>query len=409
MMDQFGEYLDGITAGRELKEKTKNYVNNALANPVRRTKKQAVKGNIKKRRLAVGFVAFAACMTVAVSGYAYYNNAVSYLSVDINPSVELGINAFDRVVSVEGVNQDGMDLIEGYQLKNLSVKDAVCALVQQAAEQNYIAKNGSTVIAVTAQSQNRERAEILQNQGETGVNLALREKNRTAVVYKDCSDLTLRTEAKELGISPGKLKLIKALQQMDPTITVEQLKDAKMTDIFLKAEEIFQANSGLQNQAAEITAFLQKIQTAVSPMQANMGSEQMNQNQVQPQTQNQNGQQTQNQTQAPMSGNTQSGQNSIQNQNDGGNSGQGQNGDVTQMQDQAQDQDQDQIQDQIQDQTQDQTQAQDGTGSQTCDPQPSASGTQAQNGSQSGTESQIDTGSQQQGQNDGGDSGKKGN
>ena len=406
MIDQFSEYLDGIKAGSELKEKTKKFVIDALSNPMQRAEKQPSRGNIKKRRLAAAFVAFGACMTVAISGYAYYNYPTDYISLDINPSVELGINAFDRVISVEGVNQDGTALVLDYEFKNLSVEDAVCTLVQQAAEQNYIAENGSTVIAVTAQSQKTERAEMLQNQGENGVNLALREENKSAVLYKDCSDLSLRSEAKELGVSPGKLKIIKTVQQMDPTITAEQLKDATITDILIKADELIRANSGEQTQTAGMAAFMQKIQTAVSLMQANMGLEQMNQNQVQTQSQNQNSQQSQNQSQAQSTEEAQSGQNAGQQQQNAGGetaAGQGQNGDMTQTQDQTQDQ----THDQTQDQTQDRTQAQDGTGSQTCDPQPSASGTQAQNGSQSGTESQAGTGSQQQGQNTGGDTGKK--
>ncbi len=337
MTDQFRDYMDGIKAGDELKEKTKNLIMNTLANTVPVATRQETRRNTKKTRLAVGFAAMAACMTIAVSGYAYYNTPTGYISLDINPSVELGINAYDRVVSAADANQDGAGLLEKYQLKNMPVEEAICDLVREAATQEYIAQDGSTVIAVTALSQDSTRAQSLQDMGETGVNNALREENSAAVVYKDSAGLELRTEAQKLGISPGKLKLIQFLQTMDPAITVDQYKDAKITEIILKAQELIQANTGVQSQSSELGAFCERVQAAVSLMQANMGAEQMLQNQVRTQTQNQAGQQSQS-SQGQSSGSGQSGQG--QNQYAGGSSGQGQNGAMTQDQTQSQNRDQ---------------------------------------------------------------------
>jgi hypothetical protein len=63
-------------------------------------------------------------------------------------------------------------------------------------------------------------------------------KNIASVTYKDCSDLSLRTEAKEEGISPGKLKLIKAMQQLNPDITVDEYKEAKVSEIITEADDL---------------------------------------------------------------------------------------------------------------------------------------------------------------------------
>lgn len=139
-------------------------------------------------------------------------------------------------------------------------------------------------------------------------------------------------------------------------------------------------------QSAEMKAFCEKVQAAVSLMQANMGSGQMLRNQVQ--TQNQPGRQPQSQTQAQSTGNGQPGQEQCQ--NTAGSSGQGPNGDMMQTQEQSsgngrsglnsQEQNQNSaggyVQGQngdvtrTQDQTQDQTQ--DRTTDQTCATQPPA-------------------------------------
>gem|GEM_PF-6892775 len=67
-------------------------------------------------------------------------------------------------------------------------------------------------------------------------------KNIQAIVYANCSNLELRTEAKELGISPGKYKLIAILCELDPSISPEDCRDMKITDIIVKANEIISEN-----------------------------------------------------------------------------------------------------------------------------------------------------------------------
>jgi hypothetical protein len=45
---------------------------------------------------------------LAVGGYAFYNTPINYVSFDVNPSVELGLNFFDKVVSCEACNEEGI-------------------------------------------------------------------------------------------------------------------------------------------------------------------------------------------------------------------------------------------------------------------------------------------------------------
>lgn len=188
---------------------------------------------------------------LSMGGYAYYKTPVNFISVDINPSVELGVNAFDKVVSVDAVNADGETILEGQDLKNIKVDEAIVKIIEAADEKDYIADDGTTVVSITAESDDPEKAEELQNIGEEVVNEVTEEKEIPVILYKDCSDLSLRTEAKGLGISPGKFKLMKNVQALDPTITIEQLKDMKVSDIMLKAKELFDKNPELTDEDSE--------------------------------------------------------------------------------------------------------------------------------------------------------------
>mgnify|MGYP006964182038 CR=1 FL=1 len=50
----------------------------------------------------------AACLLLLfLGGRQFYFIPTVKISIDINPSMELGVNRFDRIVSVEGYNDDG--------------------------------------------------------------------------------------------------------------------------------------------------------------------------------------------------------------------------------------------------------------------------------------------------------------
>ncbi len=245
-MDSFKSYMDKVKAEDALKERTKKYVSERLyGNP----EISAVTAGLKiiKRRTysmkKIISIAAAAVICIGLAGgaFAYYNTPVSYLSVDINPSLELGINGIGKVVKTEAFNEDGQKILESAAVKNRSVKEAVSELIRTASEKGYIAADGSTVVSVTAESKDSEAAEKLRKEGEDGVSEAMKAKNLPAVVYANSSDLAMRSEAKALGISPGKYKVIKIMQSLDPTLKASDYKDAKMTDLIVKADELLDA------------------------------------------------------------------------------------------------------------------------------------------------------------------------
>ncbi len=291
-MDSFSEYMNRITAEKGLKDNTKAFVKAALANRTQQNTNAnsgtlfvKEKSTMKKLFFAVSSVA--ACAILGVSGYAYYNMPVNYISLDINPSVELGINAFNTIVSTEGYNDDGNLLLKEKKLTNLSLEKAIGELVQEAAKKGFIADDGSTVIAVTAESNNEKTAAKLQSTSSEGVNLALATKNLAAIVYADCSSLELRTKAKEMGISPGKYKLIEILQTLEPGITADQYKNAKITDIMTKANSLITSGATGKNQSEEFDKALKMMISAAQKVQATKGNAEKEKNINGAQNQNQ--------------------------------------------------------------------------------------------------------------------------
>lgn len=289
-----------VKAEEELKTKTEAFVRTALSSTEIQKEAADSGSEFRRKRFAsnkflTAAAAVAACLVLVLGGNAYYHTPVNYLCLDINPSIEFGINAFGRVVSTQAYNEDGLGLLESDKYTNLSVEDAVDALVRNAVKQGFVAVDGSTVISVTSESSRNKTASELQRGGESGANSALSADGISAVVYSDCIDLQLREQAQDLGISPGKLRLVSILQTLDPGITIDDYKNAKITDIITKANELLtQSGNGWENGSdAEI---LENIRSAAQQVQAAYANAEREQNRNGPQTQSQgSGEQEQNQ------------------------------------------------------------------------------------------------------------------
>src|SRR5665647_1597296 len=62
------------------------------------------RSNYKK----IAAYAAAACFILVVgAGFLTYYTPSTYVSFDVNPSIEYTVNMYDRVISVKGVNDDG--------------------------------------------------------------------------------------------------------------------------------------------------------------------------------------------------------------------------------------------------------------------------------------------------------------
>ncbi|AGK98550.1 anti-sigma-I factor RsgI family protein [Clostridium pasteurianum] len=250
MITRFKSALDQIKVEDALISKTEVYLKDSLTKNRNSKINEFIKWRLVplKKKLAIATCCLVVLLTLGVGSgvYSYYQTPVSYLSLDINPSVELGINTFGRVVKAEGYNNDGKNILNGINVKGSDITTAVDTLVTSAVKNGYIAKDGSTVISFTSETDDKNTATNLETEAETGANEALTTSGEKAEVLKDNVALARRDEARKLGITPGKLNLIQKLQKVDPTATVDQYKDAKVKDI-MKAIQNNTDNGAVNN------------------------------------------------------------------------------------------------------------------------------------------------------------------
>ena len=83
--------------------------------------------------------ALAACLALAFAGFGgfAYAQPTTYVGIDVNPSIELGVNRFGIVVRVEALNGDGESLLDAVSLTGRGYADALSLLTQSDAFSPY--------------------------------------------------------------------------------------------------------------------------------------------------------------------------------------------------------------------------------------------------------------------------------
>lgn len=182
---------------------------------------------INVRRLAT----MAACLILVlfsgVFSYNLYFTETAYIDLDINPSLELTINRFDRVIGVEAYNTDAEALLSSLNLRHKNVDSAIDEIIAAAAQTGALEREG--LVSVTVQSLSGDEAQLLESV-QAGVSTSVSHHGSAAVdVFSVDSDT--RTAAHDLHISPAKYLAILELQAVDPSATIEECSDHSIGEI----------------------------------------------------------------------------------------------------------------------------------------------------------------------------------
>ena len=200
-------------------------------------KARAVRPNSIWLRIGVA-AACVACVLgmTGVGAYAYYT-PTSYVSLDVNPSIEYSLNVFDRVLSVKGVNDDGENILEDIgqiKIKNESIDKAIRETVNAIAQLGYFPKDSEGGVVIAVSDKNTDKAEKLSEKlKETVEEIADEEKLDVEVESMAVGEARVQ-EAKSLGVTPGKLNLVEKLQKSSENaddINIEEWLNKPVKDI----------------------------------------------------------------------------------------------------------------------------------------------------------------------------------
>ncbi|MBP1966769.1 anti-sigma-I factor RsgI family protein [Paenibacillus aceris] len=167
------------------------------------------------------------------------DQVVAYVTIDINPSIEIGIDNKEIVQDLNGLNSDGVELISTLQYKGKSLEDVTSDILDRA-EQGALAKGegdiiiSSTVVEQKAAVNDEAIATKLKNQVSKHIEQAHPEQVKNYEVTAFAAPQEVRQEAKASGVSAGKYAIY--LNAVDNGVKVS-LDDIKSVSIHQLAKE----------------------------------------------------------------------------------------------------------------------------------------------------------------------------
>lgn len=209
------EAFDQIHADDHLKESTKAFVAQEMA---KRQKK-----HLSFQWRAV--YAVAACLVVCfavIGGYRLYFTPTSIISIDVNPSIELNVNRFDKVIGVQGYNEDGVDFAESLDVLYMDYTQAVDEILESDTITQCLAKDEFLSVGVVEINEAQGKA-ILEYVSQCTAH------QENAYCYGVNSEEV--SQAHSLGLSYGKYTVYLEIQAYTTQLTPEQANQMTMREL----------------------------------------------------------------------------------------------------------------------------------------------------------------------------------
>lgn len=219
-----------------MQDKVKNAFDTVRADPALKSKALDVVLRHSPRRSvpARRWVPAMACLLVvvlALGGCGVYFTPTSVISVDVNPSVELSVNRFHRVISANGCNADGETLLDGLSLRFLDYREALRTILAADAVTHSLSEGEVLSISVADADEARQTA-MLSEIAQTTVD----EEN----AYCFPSQLQDVEEAHHLGLSCGRYRVFSQIQALEPSFDPQdaaQMTMAQLRDLLAQLTE----------------------------------------------------------------------------------------------------------------------------------------------------------------------------
>ena len=215
MNNAFRELFGPIRAEEDLKVRVRVFL-------AERTR--GYTGTETRKRKYPAYAAACACLLLALLGGRWlYFTPTAAISIDINPSLELSVNRFDRVIAVTGFNEDGRRLSGALDVKYKNYAQAVEQILHHDSVTALLSV-GEVMAITVAGPDGRQSAKLL-----SGVEMCTADQNNT---YCYLARPEEAAAAHEAGLSCGKYRAFLELRLLDPDITPEAAQGMTMREIW---------------------------------------------------------------------------------------------------------------------------------------------------------------------------------
>lgn len=232
LSDRLRNAFDCIRAEEKLKKDTLVFLQGAAQ------RRKAMRTGVIFKGMAAVFIALA--LVSGIFTYNLYLTPHSYVDMDVNPSVGLTINRFERVIEVYAYNTDGEGIIAHLALKHQHYEAALTAFLEAVNEGGYMRNN--TLVTVTLQTDDSvKEAKMLGDiQSEVSIFMSAHHGAVQADVFPVSGET--RHHACEWDVSPAKYIAIQDVLAFDPSASVESCKHHSINELREMTQKITESH-----------------------------------------------------------------------------------------------------------------------------------------------------------------------
>lgn len=183
----------------------------------------------RRYRMATGLLS----LVLLLSGMGIWFFPSASISVDINPSIELKVNALDRVIALEGRNSDGMAIIKDLDVTGMTYDDAMQRILLSQGMEPYLERNSTITITVAGGGSDTHAEQMLSRVLCRAYHIAQEEN----ILYCQVDWQTVRA-ARDVNLCIPRYLAWQNLLENDPTITPEDVRQLPKETIRVLAQTI---------------------------------------------------------------------------------------------------------------------------------------------------------------------------
>lgn len=166
--------------------------------------------------------------------------AIAFVSVDINPSIEIGVDDELKAISLIGLNAEGEQLIHHLdRWRHLALSEVTFLVIQQAKEEGYL-QDRQEVLVVTSFIEEEDETKYTPYVDQAIQELEERfatedsetvDRDEMVRIHSLKASSQTREEAKQQGISAGKYSIYLGIKEFGIDLDLEQFKGMSISDL----------------------------------------------------------------------------------------------------------------------------------------------------------------------------------
>lgn len=172
------------------------------------------------------FMVAASLLIFILAGQLYLGQtppAAAYLTIDINPSVELAISVDRKVVSARSLNSDGERVLAEVRIKGRDLREAVELIVAQAVADQYLREKDDNIILATLTVDGDSEPVVDLDSVYAAIKSPVESGGVDAEVIIEPVQPEMRQEAARSGISTGRYLLLQKSGKKGVPVSVSEI------------------------------------------------------------------------------------------------------------------------------------------------------------------------------------------